>query len=416
MGLFRRSDAQLKVFTVQLIIGAVLFTGITYAAIYVRTRALLYDSVREQAANHTDLVVTARAWNADHNGVWVVMQDGVEPNPYLEELGVDAVVETTDGVRLTLRNPALMTREISNILKTHSGVGYRLVGLKPINPENNPDNWERESLLAFNESTEARYTVATAPSGRRTFRYMEPLLAQTSCLNCHRKQDYELGDIVGATTVEIPLASLDKSLRSNALALSLLGSLSVAAAVSSILWMTRRLGRRIEEANQRLEAFAVTDQLTGLLNRRGTLLRLEDEIARGVRTGSPVSLAMLDLDHFKSVNDTYGHLAGDEALRQVSRIIGRESRPYDIVGRLGGEEFIWIASDTGLEDAMVIAERVRKRIGTSEVRSGDATFGLTTSIGVIEVRPTDALDDALARADAALYEAKAAGRDRVVSG
>lgn len=406
----------IKRFTVELIVAAVLFTALTYTSIYVRTRALLFDSLHQQAENHFDLVVTARAWNAENDGVWVVMGPGVEPNPYLEELGVDAVIETTDGTQMTLRNPAIMASEISQLLEAKMGVTYHLVALEAINSANMPDEWERESLLAFQSNSESRSTITEDENGRRAYRYMERLTVTSSCIGCHEAQHYELGQVAGATTVEIPLAAIDDQLQANAITLAVLGVLSAIAAAASILFMTNRLGRRIQEANDQLAEVAVTDELTEVLNRRGALARLNEELARAERTEKPLAVAMLDLDHFKSVNDRFGHLAGDEALRHVAAILRAESRTYDVVGRLGGEEFLIVAPDTPIESMVRLAERVRARVSGHAVIAGKNQITLTVSIGVVQAETGESLDRVLSRADEAMYAAKDAGRDRVVTG
>jgi len=416
MGPSTHAYQSIRRFTVELVIVAVLFTALSYTAIYLRTRSLLYDSLLHQAENHFDLVVTMRAWNSEHNGVWVVMGPGVEPNPYLEELGVNAVVETTDGQQLTLRNPAIMASEVSKLLDAQKGITYHLVALEPLNPENTPDEWERESLLTFQSSADPVWTIAENDEGERVFRYMERLTVTSSCIPCHEAQHYELGEVAGATTVEIPVASIEAQLRANAITLTVLGILSAIAAVASILFMTSRLGRAVHEANERLAEVAVTDELTGALNRRGTITRLTEELARAERGESPLSVAMLDLDHFKSINDEHGHLQGDEALRRVGTVLRTESRTYDIVGRFGGEEFLIVAPDTGIEAMAGLAERIRVRLAGERLPSVNGEYSITMSAGVVEAEPGETLDQLLSRADEALYAAKDAGRNRVMRG
>ncbi len=407
------TQAGIKRFTIQLVIAAVVFTAITYTAIYFRTESLLRESLRQQAEDHFELIVTARAWNADQGGVWVPMTQGVEPNPYLEDLAVDATAETTEGVPLTLRNPAVMAREISQLLEARSGISYHLVALDPLNPVNAPDEWEREALVGFDSSREPQWTIAETGDGT-VFRYIHSLTVDSSCVGCHRSQGYEIGDVVGATTIEIPFDVLERQLGNNALVLALLGTLSAGAAVTSIRLMTDRLGHRVQDANERLADAARTDELTGLLNRRGSFTRLAQELARAERDGTPLSVASMDLDHFKAVNDRYGHIAGDETLRHVAVILDRESRSYDVLGRLGGEEFLLIAPGIGLQEACAVAERMRDRIAAEPTMYDETAIPITISIGVVEMRPGDDADTLLLRADQTLYAAKDAGRDCVI--
>lgn len=400
-------------FAIQLVIAAIVFTALTFTAIYARTRALLYESLRDQAASHFDLIVTTRAWNAHHNGVWVEMRDGVEPNPYLEDLGVDAVIETVDGRQLTLRNPAIMTDEISHLLRARRGITYHLVAFEPVNPYNTPDEWERGVLVGFDDSDEPQWTI---DHDAQMYRYMRPLKVEGACVPCHQGQSYEIGQVAGATTVEIPMAPLEDRLRDDAVTLVILGTLSAMAATGSILLMTRRLNAQVSNARNRLVDVAHTDELTGLLNRRGTLARLETEVARSARTGTPLALAMLDVDHFKCVNDTLGHSTGDDMLRHFARLVDHESRSYDIVGRLGGEEFLLIAPETDLEEAAIVAERIRIRVAAEPLRLDDELIPMTVSIGVTELTDDEDIDALLSRADEAMYAAKDAGRNQVVTG
>ena len=162
---------------------------------------------------------------------------------------------------------------------------------------------------------------------------------------------------------------------------------------------------------QDLERRATRDSLTGLLNRAGFRRRLAEEAARADRTGSPLSLALLDLDHFKRINDAHGHPAGDRALVEVAARLRAVSRPDDHVARLGGEEFAWLLPASGGEDALRAAERAREAVAAMAL---DGLGALTVSIGVCELAPGGGgdVDDLYRVADAALYRAKADGRDR----
>ncbi|MDQ0840158.1 diguanylate cyclase (GGDEF)-like protein [Sphingomonas faeni] len=171
--------------------------------------------------------------------------------------------------------------------------------------------------------------------------------------------------------------------------------------------------RRLEEA---LRVLASTDHLTGALNRRAFQLAFRSEVARCRRYGVALSLVMLDLDHFKRVNDTYGHQAGDEVLKETSSLIRSSLRESDIFGRLGGEEFALLLPHTDLDQGTVLAERLRKAIADKPVNVGSALVRITTSVGITTCRSqTDPIDTMMRRADEALYAAKADGRDRVVS-
>lgn len=168
-------------------------------------------------------------------------------------------------------------------------------------------------------------------------------------------------------------------------------------------------------SRQALQYKSTHDALTGTWNRGEVLGILEREIARGAREGSPVSVIMIDVDHFKNVNDTYGHLAGDAALREITgRILG-SLRPYDTIGRYGGEEFLLVLGGCSSRNALTLAERVRELVAAEPLALVEGQVTATLSMGVATWNGSEHRDvEALLRAaDAALYQAKRQGRNRV---
>jgi two-component system cell cycle response regulator len=169
--------------------------------------------------------------------------------------------------------------------------------------------------------------------------------------------------------------------------------------------------------NARLEQLAQTDPLTQLLNRRALTERISAEMERALRYDATLALLMIDLDHFKKVNDNYGHLVGDDVLRDVGQLLLETIRGSDIVARYGGEEFLMLLPETDDTGAQAFAERIREAVQLHPFNggAGGTALALTTSIGVA-VYPAariESVEDLLARADAALYRAKADGRNRV---
>ncbi len=166
-------------------------------------------------------------------------------------------------------------------------------------------------------------------------------------------------------------------------------------------------GVAIERADvlARLEEVARTDELTGLSNRRGLAEELRRDVARAARSGAPLSIAMLDLDHFKRFNDEFGHQDGDRLLRDLAVAWSGAIRPGDLLARYGGEEFTLVLSDTGLPEALDTVQRLRELVPADQ----------TCSAGVALWDGEESADDLVGRADRALYEAKRSGRDRIVS-
>lgn len=182
-----------------------------------------------------------------------------------------------------------------------------------------------------------------------------------------------------------------------------------------------RVGQRMLELQaslletQALLAHQAThDALTGILNRRAILEQLARELARALRQGVSLSIGMCDIDHFKEINDRFGHQAGDDVLAAFARCLQANLREYDYVGRYGGEEFLIIATASTAQDDDGLYERLRQQVAALEVKTKAGNISVTVSIGAAAGTGKSTVDALLAEADAALYRAKAAGRNRVV--
>ncbi|MEM1106881.1 MAG: GGDEF domain-containing protein [Pseudomonadota bacterium] len=173
---------------------------------------------------------------------------------------------------------------------------------------------------------------------------------------------------------------------------------------------------RLSKYQAELEQFASTDTLTGLLNRRYFQYRLSEELQRMERKGEQGAIALFDIDHFKEVNDTFGHKAGDAVLKAVALAVSSELRgPMDRLARWGGEEFIILLSDLSPSEAKGVCERLRTRIEQTIVYHGAKKISCTASFGVSTLLAGDAPQDTIDSADVALYTAKSQGRNRTVA-
>ncbi len=181
-----------------------------------------------------------------------------------------------------------------------------------------------------------------------------------------------------------------------------------------MLLAAQRVELDLRAAKRELEALAATDGLTGIDNRRSFLQRAEDELARASRYQTPLSVIVFDIDHFKRVNDTRGHAAGDQVLVEMVRRCRAELREQDAFGRLGGEEFAVLLPQTGVAGAVDVAERLRLRLAAEPVATDSGPVEVSASFGVTELCRDDAeLAVVLHRADKAVYDAKADGRNQV---
>ena len=174
----------------------------------------------------------------------------------------------------------------------------------------------------------------------------------------------------------------------------------------------RRINEDLERSCQELEMLASLDPLSGLLNRRTLFQRIEIEIERSLRLGLPLTGIMIDIDHFKRVNDNFGHPCGDMVIREIGARLTRSLRKYDYAGRYGGEEFFVLFSNTTSELARSIAERFRKDVEDSAFPWENEMLKLTVSIGISQYIPGESPERWISRADAAMYRAKQRGRNQ----
>ncbi|HRN52608.1 MAG TPA: diguanylate cyclase [Gemmatimonadaceae bacterium] len=176
------------------------------------------------------------------------------------------------------------------------------------------------------------------------------------------------------------------------------------------------IGRAYNQMRERLQAIVLTDPLSGCYNRRGLNQLAEREVSRAIRQKKELAVLAIDLDHFKRINDDYGHLTGDEVIREVGALLRATAREADVVARFGGEEFTILAPDSNEEGALILADRVMQAFRAYRFRSLPPDVRITTSVGLAAdwARDDDVAKTLLARADEALYVAKRNGRDQAV--
>ena len=397
-----------------LVIGLIVmsvFWGFSYQA-----GSLIKEQLRRQGHAFFKEVVLTREWAANHGGVYVALTPGMEVNPFLLRIpGIKAVIEDRDGVRYTLKNPALMTREISEIAAQKGIFQFRITSLKPLNPANAPDPFERTALNEF-EKGHSEYFAYEQKGGQVLYRYMAPLSTQKPCLKCHAQQGYRVGDVRGGISVTITATDTMLQLRENRFFL-ILSALGIVVLIFAIIrFISGAFIKELKVAEQKLVELASTDFLTGLLNRRELYNRLAMEVSRAKRHAKPLSFILIDIDNFKALNDSFGHHAGDLVLKEVSDCFVRTHRDYDILCRYGGEEFLMATPETPLARAGELAERLRVAVMDLSIpfEKGTAPITCSISLGVVQMRDDEDVDRAISRADAALYRAKEAGRNRVV--
>ena len=381
---------------------------------YYRSTELIEKQLLYQGSSFFQEIVLTRQWVAQHDGVYVRLEPGIEPNPYLLKVpGLKVVIRDESGQAYTLKNPALVTREISELAAQRGLFRFRITSLDPLNPANAPDPFETESLRKF--AAGAKESSAYESSGDEVyFRYMAPLVTEKSCLVCHAQQGYKEGDVRGGISVTSSATETADKIQESRFFLMLAAALIVLLILTIIYLVARSFIKELKTAETKLVEMATQDFLTGLLNRRETFRRLDEELQRARRLAVPFSVLLLDLDHFKQVNDIHGHSAGDLVLQTVASVLRRGVRPYDLCCRHGGEEFLVVLPETALTGAAGIAERLRSEIEQQVISLPDGqTLQVTASIGAAALAGDETIDQLIIRADEAMYQAKQSGRNRV---
>ena len=388
--------------------------GIIVGFVFRTDRIINHQHLTTARAHFRDIVLTRR-WNARHGGVYVEKRDGVVSNPFLS----NPDITTTDGRVFTQKNPALMTREISEYARESGEFTYHITSLIPLNPGNTPDGFEKAALAGFENGEKERSALSEA-NGRVSFRYMAPLQVEETCLACHARQGYKVGDVRGGISVTFDVTQVRDDMRVNRFVFIGLSTAMSLILLGTISFLVLRVSRRLSRAYDTIEHMSITDELTRLYNRRHFHVRLDEEIQRSRRYSRPLSLILMDIDHFKQVNDLHGHLKGDEVLAGIAGIVKKRTRSVDIVARYGGEELVAVLPETDEANAREVAEKLRQRIKAKQFRlpEGNA-FGVTVSFGVASLAmvrqgAVDPAGQMVRLADEALYLAKEGGRNQVV--
>jgi len=394
-----------------LIIGLILlsvFWGFSY-----RSNALIKVQLLKQGQAFFEEVVITREWAAKHGGVYVKIDPETVVNPYLLTIpGLKVVIKDEDGVAYTLKNPALMTRELSEIAAKHGIFKFRITSLDPFNPGNRPDLFEQSALTSFNAGKK-EYFSFEQENEEVSFRYMAPLVTTQPCLKCHAQQGYKEGDIRGGISVSIPATTILKQINVNRVAIILIALGIVGLLYAIMRYVARIFIGDLNQAEQQLQEMASHDYLTHLLNRRAGYQRIAGEMARAVRTQKPLAFILIDIDYFKRLNDSHGHTAGDMVLHQLACTLLEALRDYDVACRYGGEEFLVVAPETSVEQGFKLAERLRTTIAATHFNIETQHISVTVSVGVSQMEEHDSIEDGISRADKALYQAKNSGRNRV---
>ncbi len=383
------------------------------AGIFYRDRELMNSAILDRArALFTNIIIT-RQWNTDYGGVYVKKRPGEKPYPYLK----NSEIYTRDGKVYTQKNHALMVREISRYAEEDGTFEFHLTSLNPINPINKPDKFEEKALVSFDKG-ETEYSRMVNINNKYIFRYMAPVYMENNCMPCHKQQDYKIGDVRGGISITFDNTEITEEFTENKYILITLFILTVIILLGVLAVLSFILMRKLSGAYEKISSMAITDELTQLYNRRHFFPKLEEEFETAKRYSHPLSCILIDIDNFKSINDTYGHQAGDIVLRTISDTIKSNCRKTDTVARFGGEEIIILLSETDCDNALKLAEKLRMSIKEINFDFNNQKVNITISLGVAgftieEISEVQDIKSIIKFADEAMYTAKNKGKDRV---
>lgn len=371
------------------------------------------------ARAYIDKDILYRNWNALHGGIYVPTDRGVPPNPFFPSSVLERDVTTPSGRHLTLVNPSYMTRQIYELAQQEHNITERITSLNPLRPENKADAWERSALRTFEHGAREAISVVTEDDIRYV-RLMRPLVTEESCVPCHVSQEYKKGDVRGGISIKMPMSLFETTMRKQVDMLraghGMMWLIGLAGLYAGYAGLKRRTEERdhAEEELQRLNAIlenqATTDSLTGICNRRKFLELLQTKIQETKRYSIPLALIFFDIDHFKTINDTFGHETGDKVLQELVVIVTGMIRQTDIFARFGGEEFVILVLNDDVRTGLELAEKIRCCVMQHDFPQ---IGSVTCSFGVAQFYPDDTAETFIKRADDAMYAAKLAGRNRV---
>jgi len=336
---------------------------------------MMMDQVLSQAQAAIDKDMTYRHLVSSVGGVYIPTDKGIEPNPYLAHIP-HRDVTTESGRKLSLVNSSYFTRLVHDREATVSPNGIRghVTSLKPLRPENTPDEWEKQALLAFQNGAQQQ-TGTSADDDGDHFRLMQPRMAKASCMECHGHQGYKMGDVMGGISVSVPMGPLLAESEKQVFQLSLWHVL---------FWLGGTVGLfqgyyLLLRQEHQMRFSALHDVLTGLPNRALFLDRLSQRLETAKRHDYTGAVLFFDLDRFKTINDSLGHSVGDQLLCEVGSRLKKLLRSEDTVARLGGDEFVILLAElntdaeTVVTEVQIIVEKILKalaqpyKIGTREL-------------------------------------------------
>jgi diguanylate cyclase (GGDEF)-like protein len=395
---------------IALIVSAVFFS------FYAKTQELTNYTLLQQARALQKEMIITRRWVAENGGIYFKQKPDSKAVPHEPIVpGMKTYYRDTDGNMYLMRIPGDAVSGISELSDSTGQYTFHMTLINPrIKATHTPDAFEIKGLKQFAQGGKEFTAIENTKQGQ-VFRYMTPLKFEDSCNNCHSQKVLKDRGAKAALTINIPMSLIGQQLAQNKKHILYSAILVFTVLFGLLALVSRRFFKTLTRAQDQLLEMATTDGLTGLLNRKTGIARIEEEISRHMRSEMSLSCIMIDIDDFKSINDNHGHLAGDNVLIAVAEILRNSTRRYDIICRYGGEEFLLLLPEAGITSAIAVAEKIRSALLDKIVIFNNETIRFTASFGVTQIEKSEkeTADTIIHRADCALYVAKAEGRNKV---
>lgn len=378
---------------------------------YHRLHDIAINRALSQAKAAIDKDMTYRHLVSGVGGIYIPTDRGVEPNPYLAHIP-HRDVTTKDGRKLTLVNSSYFTRLVHDkeAVIAPKGIRGHVTSMKPLRSENAPDEWEKQAILAFKKGF-SQWTGELSINGEQYFRLMRPRITKTSCIECHIHQGYKPGDVMGGISVSVPMKPLLADSEERIFHLWVW---------HAFFWLTGVVGlfvgySMLRRKERYMRYSALHDDLTGLPNRALFLDRLNQRLEIAKRHDHTGAVLFIDLDRFKTINDSLGHSIGDQLIHEVGRRLQGMLRREDTVARLGGDEFVVLMAELDSDaeavvtEVQIVADKILGVLAQHHKLGGRELYA-TSSIGVaLFTKETIDSSEVLQQADVAMYRAKDAG-------
>jgi len=396
------------------------------------------DIVKNIAKSNFNKDQAYRKWATSHGGFYVTLTEDNPPISYLSRIK-DRDITTRDGKKLTLIDPATMTREILEDFEYLYGIKGKLAGIIALNPKNKATKLEEKAIKQFEKGVK-EVTQVLGKGKNESFNLIGPVFMEEGCKKCHGHLGFENGDVRGSLGVSVPLLPFrnieNELIKGSVFTHFVIWLAGVLSLIIIYIKMKKNLiekvnyetkinnfnlelqdtvnekTKKLKIKNKELYDLANKDYLTQINNRRSFFLKSEELLDKSIKNKKEFVVVMIDIDFFKKINDVHGHASGDKILIEFCGLVNKIITEEEVFGRLGGEEFCITFYDKTTDNVKIISENIRKKCENTTLLIDSKKINFTISLGISNRLNSKKIDEILNWADELMYEAKENGRNR----